>query len=475
MGSPSQTSAPPIQRILIANRGEIATRIIRTCKRLGIETVLAASKADLDSVPARLADRTICIGPARSTDSYLKIGTLVQAALGVGAQAIHPGYGFLSERAEFAAACEANGIIFIGPTAAQVERVGDKLQARICAVEANVPVVPGGPVESLADALVQAKKIGYPVLIKAVGGGGGRGLKRADTPAQLESLFDLASSEALAAFGDDRVFVECYVTQGRHVEVQVLGDGESVIHLGDRDCSVQRRYQKLIEEAPAPGLKESMRRDLHASAVRFSQHIGYRSLGTVEFLVDVQRQAFYFLEMNARIQVEHPVTEGITGLDLVEQQILVAQGEKLRLTQADIQVNGHAIECRLNAEDPEADFRPSPGTVTGVHFPARPGLRYDTHMEAGARIPPYYDSMVAKVIAHGANREEARLRLLGALHEVRIEGVKTNIALHRAVLAHPEFVAGGMDTGFLGRLLAETTVSGITPSDITSHSAQGTN
>jgi acetyl-CoA carboxylase, biotin carboxylase subunit len=458
--SSTLTSAVPIKRILIANRGEIATRIIRTCKRLGIETVLAASKADLDSMPARLADRTICIGPARSTDSYLKIGTMVQAALGVGAQAIHPGYGFLSERAEFAAACEANNIIFIGPSAAQIQRVGDKLQARICAVEANVPVVPGGPVENLADALVQAKKIGYPVLIKAVGGGGGRGLKRADTPEQLESLFELASAEALAAFGDDRVFVECYVTQGRHVEVQVLGDGDSVIHLGDRDCSVQRRYQKLIEEAPAPGLTELMRRDLHASAVRFSKHIGYRSLGTVEFLVDVERQAFYFLEMNARIQVEHPVTEAITGLDLVEQQIVVAQGEKLRLKQVDIPIDGHAIECRLNAEDPAEEFRPSPGTVSSVSFPQFPGLRYDTHMEAGARIPPYYDSMLAKVIAHGANREQARLRLLSALQEVLVEGVKTNIALHRSVLIHPEFIAGGMDTGFLGRYLAETHIEG---------------
>jgi acetyl-CoA carboxylase, biotin carboxylase subunit len=458
--SSDSTFTAPINCILIANRGEIATRIIRTCKRLGIKTVLAASKADLDSMPARLADRTVCIGPARSTDSYLKINTLVQAALSVGAQAIHPGYGFLSERAEFAAACEANNIIFIGPTAAQIERVGDKLQARLCAVEANVPVVPGGPVESLADALLQAIKIGYPVLIKAVGGGGGRGLKRADTPAQLESLFDLASAEALAAFGDDRVFVECYVTHGRHVEVQVLGDGDSVIHLGDRDCSVQRRYQKLIEEAPAPDLTESMRRDLHTSAVRFSEHIGYRSLGTVEFLVDVERQAFYFLEMNARIQVEHPVTEAITGLDLVEQQITVAQGKKLSLRQTDIQTNGHAIECRLNAEDPETDFRPSPGTVTAVNFPTLPGLRYDSHMETGARIPPFYDSMVAKVIAHGATREQARMRLLSALNEVQVEGVKTNLALHRAVLAHPEFIAGGMDTGFLGRYLAETTMEG---------------
>ena len=443
----------PIRRILVANRGEIAKRIIVTCNRLGIETVLAASKADLDSVPARMATRTLCIGPARSTDSYLKIGTLVEAARGAGAQAIHPGYGFLSERAEFARACAENDVIFIGPTADQIDRVGNKLEARRCAEEAGVPVAPGGPVERIEDALALAETIGYPVLIKAVGGGGGKGLKRADTPEQLRTLFDMAGSEALAAFGDGRVYVECFVTQGRHVEVQVLGDGEKLLHLGDRDCSVQRRYQKLIEEAPAPGLSPEMRAELHASAVRFGKHIGYRSLGTVEFLVDVARQRFYFLEMNARIQVEHPVTEQITGLDLVEQQIRIAQGQPLTIMQADVRSDGHAIECRLNAEDPDHDFRPSPGTVTEAVFPAMPGLRHDTHMVAGARIPPFYDSMIAKVIAHGSTRAEARLTLLEALASLRVEGVKTNADLHRRVLADAEFAAGGVDTGYLGRFL----------------------
>ena len=444
----------PIRRVLVANRGEIAVRIIRTLKKLGIESVLAVSAADRNTLGARLADRAVCIGPARATDSYLQIGTLIEAARGVGAQAIHPGYGFLSERAAFAAACEDNGILFIGPTAAQIERVGDKLEARRCAEEAGVPIAPGGPADSLPAALALAETIGYPVLIKAVGGGGGRGLKRANTPDELTALFDMASAEALAAFGDSRVFVECFVTQGRHVEVQILGDGENIIHLGDRDCSVQRRYQKLIEEAPAPSLDDTMRRDLHAAAVRFSKHIGYRSLGTVEFLVDIARQRFYFLEMNARIQVEHPVTEQIAGLDLVAEQIAVAQGQRLRLTQADVRLTGHAIECRINAEDPMHDFRPAPGRITDANFPVRDGLRVDTHIETGAMISPYYDSMIAKVIATGQTREEARLRLLSSLAEVRVDGVLNNIALHRAVLATPEFTAGGFDTGFLGRFLA---------------------
>ncbi len=444
----------PIRRVLVANRGEIAVRIIRTLKKLGIESVLAVSAADRNTLGARLADRAVCIGPARATDSYLQIGTLIEAAKGVGAQAIHPGYGFLSERAAFAAACEANGVIFIGPTSAQIERVGDKLEARRCAEEAGVPIAPGGPVDSLPAALTLAEAIGYPVLIKAVGGGGGRGLKRANTPEELSALFDMASSEALAAFGDGRVFVECFVTQGRHVEVQILGDGENIIHLGDRDCSVQRRYQKLIEEAPAPSLDENMRRDLHAAAVRFSKHIGYRSLGTVEFLVDIARQRFYFLEMNARIQVEHPVTEQITGLDLVAEQLAVAQGKRLRLTQADVRLTGHAIECRINAEDPVHDFRPAPGRITDAHFPVRDGLRVDTHIESGAMISPYYDSMIAKVIATGQTREEARHLLLSSLADVRVDGVLNNIALHRAVLATPEFTAGGFDTGLLGRFLA---------------------
>jgi acetyl-CoA carboxylase biotin carboxylase subunit len=458
----------PIRRVLVANRGEIAVRIIRTLKRLGIESVLAVSAADRNSMGARLADRAVCIGPARAADSYLRIGTLIEAARGVGAQAIHPGYGFLSEREAFAAACEEHALIFIGPTSVQIARVGDKLEARRCAEQAEVPMAPGGQVDDLPAALEMAEQIGYPVLIKAVGGGGGRGLKRADTPAELSALFDLASSEALAAFGDGRVYVECFVTQGRHVEVQILGDGQSVIHLGDRDCSVQRRYQKLVEEAPAPHLSDALRHDLRAAALRYAKHIAYRSLGTVEFLVDVPRQRFYFLEMNARIQVEHPVTEQITGLDLVAEQMVIAQGHPLRLKQTDVRLTGHAIECRINAEDPAHDFRPAPGRLTAAHFPtwpAWPNLRVDTHMETGAMIPPYYDSMIAKVIATGSDREQARHLLASALADVRIEGVQTNIALHRAVLASPEFIEGGFDTGFLGRFLGQFPAgSGATPS-----------
>lgn len=444
-----------IRRVLVANRGEIAVRVIRTLKRLGIESVLAVSSADRDSLGARLADRAVCIGPARSTDSYLKIGTLVTAAQGTGCQAVHPGYGFLSERAEFAAACEENDLIFIGPTAEQIGRVGNKLEARRIAEQAHVPTTPGGPVASIADALQLADHVGYPVLIKAVGGGGGRGLKRVDTPADLASLYELAGAEALAAFGDGRVYIECFVTKGRHVEVQVLGDGENVIHLGDRDCSVQRRYQKLIEEAPAPHLPERMRQELHASAVRFARHIGYRSLGTVEFLVDVDRQKFYFLEMNARIQVEHPVTEMITGLDLVAEQVRIAEGHKLSINQADVRLNGHAVECRINAEDPARDFQPSPGRIAEAHFPKCDGVRVDTHIETGALISPFYDSMIAKLIAHGRTREDALLRLSSALAELRLTGIKTNQTLHRDVLTIPEFKVGGVDTGFLGRWLTE--------------------
>jgi acetyl-CoA carboxylase biotin carboxylase subunit len=443
--------------VLVANRGEIAVRILRTCKRLGFETVLAASKADLGSMAAQLADRTLCIGPARAAESYLSIRTVVHAALSAGVQAVHPGYGFLSERAEFARACEQAGLSFIGPTSAQIEQVGDKLAARQLAELTDVPVAPGGEVASCEEALALAGRIGYPVLIKAVGGGGGRGLKRADTPERLAELFDLASAEAGAAFGDARVYIECFVTQGRHVEVQVIGDGQRLIHLGDRDCSVQRRYQKLIEEAPAPGLSAQLRRGLRQAACRFASRIGYRSLGTVEFLVDVPRQRFYFLEMNARIQVEHAVTEAITGLDLVEEQLRVAQGEPLRLKQAGIRFNGHAIECRLNAEDPERDFLPSPGTVREAVFPQGPGLRVDTHIASGVRIPPYYDSMLAKLIAHAATREAALTRLDAALAATRLDGVRTNLALHRSILANREFAAGGVDTGFLGRFLLEPT------------------
>ena len=442
-----------IRRILIANRGEIAVRIIRTCRRLGIETVLAASQADIDSVPARLADRTLCIGPSRSSDSYLKVGTIVQAALAADADAIHPGYGFLSEQPALAKACEEHGIVFIGPTARQIESVGDKLRARAQAQDAGVPVAPGGA-GTPAEAAALVRRIGLPVLVKAVGGGGGRGMKRVDSAEELPYAMQMAESEAGAAFGDSRVYIERFVTRGRHVEVQVLGDGRGrVIHLGERDCSVQRRYQKLIEETPAPGLSESHRRRLHEAAVRFAARMAYRGAGTVEFLVDLERDEFYFLEMNARIQVEHPVTEVVTGIDLVAEQIAVAGGEGMSLQQSAVRRHGCAIECRVNAEDPARDFQPSPGCASEVSWPCGEGIRVDTHIESGARIPPFYDSLMAKIIAHGEDREDALERMWRAMACTRIRGMTTNVAFHQTVLASGEFQAGAVDTGFLARLL----------------------
>jgi acetyl-CoA carboxylase biotin carboxylase subunit len=444
-----------IRRILIANRGEIATRIIRTCRELGVETVLAASEADRDSLPARLADRTVCIGPARATDSYLSVPTVVQAALSVGADAIHPGYGFLSERAALASLCEEHGVIFIGPTAAQIDAVGDKLRARREAEEAGVPVAPGGAVESADAAMIMARRIGVPLLVKAVGGGGGRGMKRVDRLEDLPAALELAASEAGAAFGDARVYLERFVTHGRHVEVQILGDGEGrVVHLGERDCSVQRRYQKLIEETPAPGLSEGFCHRLHEAAVRFAERLAYRGAGTVEFLVDAERSSFYFLEMNARIQVEHPVTEAVTGVDLVAEQIAIAGGDGLRLAQSGIRHQGCAIECRVNAEDPHRDFHPSPGAVSDVRWPAGPGIRVDTHIVAGSRVPPFYDSLLAKIIAHAPVRTAALALLRQAIAATRVVGVATNLGFHAAALADWEFEAGGVDTGFVARLLA---------------------
>jgi acetyl-CoA carboxylase biotin carboxylase subunit len=442
-----------LRRILIANRGEIAARVIRTCRALGIETVLAVSTADRDSVPARLADRTVCIGPARPSESYLKVETIVQAALGTGAQAIHPGYGFLSERAPLAQMCEAHGVVFIGPTAAQIEAVGDKLRARAEAIAADVPVVPGIAVSSAAQAVSAALEIGTPVVVKAVGGGGGRGMKRVDRIDDLPSALELAAAEAGAAFGDARLYLEKFISSGRHVEVQVLGDGRGeVIHLGERDCSVQRRYQKLVEETPAPGLPGELRRALHEAAVRFAKRLNYRGAGTVEFLVDRHTGAFYFLEMNARIQVEHPVTEAATGVDIVAEQIAIASGAGLRLTQADVRPHGCAIECRVNAEDPANDFRPSPGRITHVVWPGGDGIRVDTHIGTGASVPPFYDSLLGKIIAHGPDRATALDRLRRALERTRIDGVATNLPFHAMLLAHPEFQAGGVDTHFLTRL-----------------------
>jgi acetyl-CoA carboxylase, biotin carboxylase subunit len=444
----------PVRRVLIANRGEIAVRIIRTCRQLNIETVLAASAADRDSMPARMADRTVCIGPPRPGDSYLKVETIVHAALATKSDAIHPGYGFLSERAALASLCESEGVVFIGPTAAQIEAVGDKLRARSEAEAAGVPVVPGGAVTSVDEAMALARLIGVPILVKAVGGGGGRGMKRVDRLEDLPATMELAAAEAGAAFGDARVYLERYVSSGRHVEVQVLGDGNGrVIHLGERDCSVQRRYQKLVEETPAPGLSADLRGALYAAAVRFAERLSYRGAGTVEFLVDRERDTFYFLEMNARIQVEHPVTEAVTGVDLVAEQIAIAGGMGLRLRQSDIQPQGCAIECRVNAEDPAHDFRPSPGLVSHVSWPTGEGIRVDTHIAAGARVPPFYDSLLAKIIAHAPDRNSAVARLRDAVGATRVSGVHTNLSFQELVLADAEFRAGGFDTGFVTRLL----------------------
>jgi acetyl-CoA carboxylase biotin carboxylase subunit len=444
-----------IRRILIANRGEIARRIIRTCRELDIESVLAISEADRGSLPARLADRAVCIGPPRPADSYLRAETIVQAALGTRADAIHPGYGFLSERASLARLCEQHGIVFIGPTAAQIEAVGDKLRARAEAEAANVPVAPGGAVGSLAAAQSLARSIGAPLLLKAVGGGGGRGMKRVDRLADLPAAIELAAAEAGAAFGDARMYLERYVANSRHVEVQVLGDGAGdVVHLGERDCSIQRRYQKLLEETPAPGLPESLRERLHESALRIARRLSYRSAGTVEFLVDLEGHAFYFLEMNARIQVEHPITEAVTGIDIVARQIAIAEGTGLGRTQSDIRAEGCALECRVNAEDPARDFLPSPGVVSEVSWPAGPDVRVDTHIEAGSQVPPYYDSLLAKIIVRAPDRAGTLAAMRGAIAATRVSGVATNLAFHARVLADPEFAVGGVDTGYVARLLA---------------------
>jgi acetyl-CoA carboxylase biotin carboxylase subunit len=441
------------RRVLIANRGEIAVRVIRSCARLGIETVLAVSDADAQSRPARMADKVIRLGPAAASHSYLNADAVTRAAVAVGADAVHPGYGFLSENAGLAAGLEAAGVTFIGPRPETLAVTGDKLAAREQAIAAGIAVLPGQHVRP-GDPF--PARLGLPVLVKAVGGGGGRGLRVVGDPGDLAGAVAVASAEAAAAFGDARVYLERYVSPARHVEVQILGDGERVIHLGDRDCSVQRRYQKLIEEAPAPGLPAMMREELHHAAVRLGRHLRYRGAGTVEFLVtvppeDPARGAFYFLEVNARIQVEHPVTEAITGVDIVAEQIAIAEGRPLRLSQEDLDFAGHAIECRVNAEDPAAGFTPSPGVISRAVFPAGPGIRVDTHVQDGSAVPPHYDSLLAKVIATGEDRDAALAAMLSALGRCEVTGVATTIAMHEALLATPEFRRGSVDTGYLAR------------------------
>jgi acetyl-CoA carboxylase biotin carboxylase subunit len=438
-----------VRRLLVANRGEIAMRVIRAARALGIETVLAASEADRHALPARYADRTICIGPARASESYLRVDTIVAAALGVGADAIHPGYGFLSENAALADACDAAGITFVGPTAAQVRAVGDKLRARELAQAADVPTTPGGKIESYEGARELAERVGYPVLIKAVGGGGGRGMKRVDEPAHLDAAMTLALAEAQAAFGDARLYLERFVANGRHIEVQVVGDGRNVVHLGDRDCSIQRRYQKLLEEACAFDVAATTRDAMRAAAVRFAEKLDYRGAGTVEFLYDADRGDFSFLEMNARIQVEHPVTEAVTGIDLVGLQLAVAGGAELPFSQADVAFDGHALECRINAEDPANGFRPAAGTIMTAAFPTGPGIRVETYIESGSRVPPYYDSLIAKIVAHAPTRPAAIERMRVALEQTRIDGIATNVALHASILENDAFRNGAVTTAYL--------------------------
>jgi acetyl-CoA carboxylase, biotin carboxylase subunit len=448
-----------LRRILIANRGEIAVRAIRTCQRLGIETVLAASEADLDSMGARLAGSTICIGTANSSASYLNVEAIVAAAIASNADAIHPGYGFLSENPKLAKACDQAGVVFIGPTLEQLDAVGDKLKARAHADAAGLPGIPGGEVRSYEEAQRLADQIGWPILIKAVGGGGGRGMKQVHDVNELAATMEMAMAEAQASFGDPRLYIERYISHGRHIEVQILGDGEDVIHLGTRDCSIQRRYQKLLEEAPAPNLRETLREGMQRAAVAFARHLKYRGLGTVEFLVDCDRDTFSFLEMNARIQVEHPVTEAICGLDLVEEQIAVAEGRKLRWSQNEIEFSGHAIECRINAEDWTHSFRPSPGTVSRATFPTGQGIRVDTHIQTGAKVPPYYDSLLGKLIVHGADRAETLKKMRRALLHVCITGVATNVQMYAELMGNDEFARGGVDTAFLERFLQNRNIA----------------
>lgn len=437
-----------IRRLFIANRGEIALRINRTAQRLGIVTILGASEGDRDSLPARLADEVAIVGPAPSAQSYLSVERVVAAASAADADAVHPGYGFLSENVAFARAVAEAGMIFVGPEPSSLEAMGDKLMARQVGIEAGLPVVPGGKAEDKAAARRRAEETGFPLLLKAVSGGGGRGMKRVDRPEDLDHQIDMAMAEAQAAFGDPRIYVERYIARGRHVEVQVLGDGQNAIHLGTRDCSIQRRFQKLVEEAPAPGIPPDRHEALTSAAVRLAKHLRYKGAGTVEFLVDAETFDFYFLEMNARIQVEHPVTEQISGVDLIEQQLLVADGQPLRLIQDKVHLTGHAIEVRINAEDWRQDFRPSPGRVTLAAWPAGPGIRVDTHISSGGSVPPYYDSLMGKLIVSGASRAEAVATLQQALAAIMFEGVETTAGLHRLIAADPSFAAGAVDTRF---------------------------
>jgi acetyl-CoA carboxylase biotin carboxylase subunit len=439
-----------IEKIVIANRGEIALRILRACKEMGIKTVAVHSDVDHDLMHVRLADETVCIGPAASARSYLNIPAIISAAEVTDAMAIHPGYGFLSENADFAERVENSGFIFIGPRADTIRKMGDKVSAIEAMKAAGVPCVPGsdGPLnDDGARSLRLAKQIGYPVIIKAAGGGGGRGMRVVHTEASLLNAITMTRSEAAAAFGNDMVYMEKYLENPRHVEFQILADTQgNAIYLGERDCSMQRRHQKVVEEAPAPGITEEERARIGERCAEACRQIGYRGAGTFEFLYE--NGEFFFIEMNTRVQVEHPVTELITGVDIVKEQIRIAAGEPLSYQQSDIRLRGHALECRINAEDPK-NFMPCPGDISSLHIPGGPGVRVDTHIYSGYRVPPHYDSMIGKLVTHGESRESALARMRTALDEMVIEGIKTNIPLHREIIRDAAFMAGGTNIHYL--------------------------
>lgn len=443
------------KKVLIANRGEVALRIHRACREMGIETVVVHSTADAHSMPVRLADESVCIGPPASKDSYLNIPAVLSAAVISGADAIHPGVGFLAENESFATMVEEHGFNFIGPHPQHIRDMGDKIRAKEIVMAAGIPTVPGsdGPIRDDGEAREIAARIGYPVLIKAAGGGGGKGMKVARTPDELSEALSLARREAQAFFGNDAVYLEKYLQAPRHIEIQILADTHgSAIHLGERDCSIQRRHQKVWEEAPSPALTDQQRQDLGMLAVEAVARIGYRGAGTLEFLYE--NGEFYFIEMNTRLQVEHPVSEMITGIDIVEEQIRVAAGQRLSIRQEDIQFSGHAIECRINAEHPKT-FVPSPGKIMDYHTPGGLGVRVDSALFSGYAVPPYYDSLVSKLIVHGRDRRECMMRLRRALDEYVIGGIETTLPLHRRLVIHPDMIAGEFNIHWLERMLAD--------------------
>ena len=440
-----------IRKLLIANRGEIAVRIIRACREMGIETVAVYSEADRESLHTQLADEAICIGPGPSSESYLNMERIMSATMVSGADAIHPGFGFLSENARFAEICEQCNVTFVGPGSEVIRNLGNKQIARNTMKAEGVPVIPGTdrPIPDAKTGAREAKKIGYPVIIKAALGGGGKGMRTAFSPEEFELAFQTAQKEAQIAFGDGTMYIEHFVEHPRHIEFQILADSQGhVIHLGERDCSIQRNHQKMIEESPSAAVSEKLRNQMGKAAVKAAKAAHYVNAGTIEFLLE-KNGNFYFMEMNTRIQVEHPVTEWVTGLDLVKEQIRIASGEALSVTQKDVKIQGHAIECRINAENPRKNFRPSPGTITALHLPGGQGIRVDTGIYTGYRIPPYYDSMLAKLIVHGENRQDAIAKMKSALGEVIIDGVDTNVDYQFDILNDPDFQSGNLDIEFL--------------------------